>query len=215
MRTGWRLGVILVLLAATAAVLHTAPPVKGAVNPFSLFALPTAFGAWVAADGVPEDILPLDPNEKLSVRRTYREGDQLAWVSVGLFVGQDDETRRASINRIYPQRGVNRIEPVPFAVSLAGSNASPITLPTVIIHQGSRRLLVTYWHQLGNRAYGGEYRFRLALMRDLIFTRRADTLLVRIATPMGPALQTQDGLALLSGLAPSVYAAFSHHEVAK
>jgi len=205
-RIGWRLGVTLILFAASAVVLHMAPPVKGAVNPASLYAIPMTLGTWIGAEGVPEEILPPDPNEKISVRRTYRNGNHLAWVSVALFVGQDDAARRASINKIYPQRGASLIEPVSFAVPLDGSAAGPITLPAVIVHQDSRRLLVAYWHQIGNRVYGNEYRFRLALMRDVIFARRADTLLVRIATPAGPAAQVADDLAVVAGLAPSVYA---------
>jgi len=206
-RTGWRLGVTLILFAAGALVLRMAPPVKGAVNPVSLYAVPMTVGTWVGAEGVPEEILPPDPNEKTSVRRTYRNGTHLAWVSVALFVGQDDDARRASINKIYPRRGASLIEPVSFAVPLNGSAAGPITLPAVIVHQNSRRLLVAYWHQIGNRVYGNEYRFRLALMRDVIFARRADALLVRIATPVGPAAQVADDLAVVAGLAPSIYAA--------
>ena len=207
MRTGWRLGVTLILFAAGAVVLHMAPPVKGAVNPVSLYAIPMTFGTWAGAEGVPEEILPPDPNEKISVRRTYRKGEHLAWVSVALFVGQDDDARRASIIKIYPRRGVSLIELVSFAVPLNGSAAGPVTLPAVIVNQDSRRLLVAYWHQIGNRVYGNEYRFRLALMRDVIFARRADALLVRIATPTGPASQVADDLAVLAGLAPSICAA--------
>ena len=207
MRIGWRLGVTLILFAAGAIVLRMAPPVKSAVSPVSLYAVPLTLGTWVGVEGVPEEILPQDPNERISVRRTYRNGNHLAWVSVALFVGQDDDARRASINKIYPQRGASLIEPVSFAVPLDGSAAGPITLPAVIVHRDSRRLLVAYWHQIGNRVYGNEYRFRIALMRDVIFARRADALLVRIATPAGPAPQVADDLAVVAGLARSVYAA--------
>jgi EpsI family protein len=214
-RIGWRLGVTLMLFAATAVVLHLAPPVKGAVNPVSLYAIPTTLGAWSGTEGVPEESLPTDPNEKLSVRRTYHHGNQVAWVSVALFVGQDGDTRRASINKIYPQRSVSLIEPVSFAMPLTESSARPVTLPAVIVHQYSQRLLVVYWHQIGNRVYGNDYRFRLALMRDLIFTRRADTLLVRIATPVGAELRGTEDLALVASLAPSIYAALGRIEVDK
>jgi len=208
-RIGWRLGVTLILFAAGAIVLRMAPPVKSAVSPVSLYAVPLTLGTWAGAEGVPEEILPQDPNEKISVRRTYRNGNHLAWVSVALFVGQDDDARRASINKIYPQRGASLIEPVSFAAPLDGSATGPITLPAVIVHQDSRRLLVAYWHQIGNRVYGNEYRFRLALMRDVVFVRRADALLVRIATPAGPAAQVADDLAVVAGLAPSIHAAIS------
>jgi len=205
-RIGWRLGVTLILFAAGAIVLRMAPPVKSAVSPVSLYAVPMTLGTWVGAEGVPEEILPTDPNEKISVRRTYRNGNHLAWVSVALFVGQDDDARRASINKIYPQRGASLIEPVSFAVPLDGSAAGPITLPAVIVHQDSRRLLVAYWHQIGTRVYGNEYRFRLALMRDVIFARRADALLVRIALLVGPDGRARESLDTVAPLAASLYA---------
>jgi EpsI family protein len=208
-RIGWRLGTILILFAATAAVLHLAPPVTGAVNPASLHAVPPRLGQWSGTDGVPDEILPPDPYEKLSLRRTYRNGDRVAWIAVALFVGQDDEVRRGSINKIYPQRSVSRIEPVSFTVALNGPATNPISLPAVIIHQDSRRLLVAYWHQIGNRAYGNDYRFRFALMRDVVFARRADSMLVRVATPVGSESQVVDDLAVVAALAPDVYTALA------
>jgi EpsI family protein len=207
MKIGSRLGVTLALLTAGALILHTVPPVKGAVNPVSLYALPATLGSWSGVEGVPEEILPPDPSEKLSVRRTYRNGTRVAWISVALFGGQDDETRQASINRIYPQRNASLIEPVPFTLSLAGLPGRSVKLPMVVVHQESGRLLVAYWHQIGNRVYGNEYLFRLALMRDLIFARRADTLLVRIATPGDQESQVTDRLAVVADLAPAVYGA--------
>ena len=46
------------------------------------------------------------------------------WVSVALFVGQDNEIRRASVNRIYPGRAVNRIEPISFSAPAAPRSGS-------------------------------------------------------------------------------------------
>ena len=206
MKTGWRLGVILVLFAAAAAVLHTARPVMSAVNPVAVYAVPATLGSWSGTDGVPEEILPTDPNERVSLRRTYRDGDHIAWVSVALFVGQDDEVRRPSINKIFPGRSVSRIEPVSFAVPLNGPAASPVSLPAVIIHQDSRQLFVAYWHQIGHDVYGGDYGFRFALMRDMVLARRADSLLIRIATPGSPKPQRVADLTRVERLASELYA---------
>jgi len=208
-RVGWRLGLVLVLLGATGVILHTATPVTSAVNPASLFSVPPRVGTWAGVDGVPEEILPLDPNEKLSVRRTYQRGPQVAWVSVALFVGQNDETRQASINKIYPQRNVSLVEQMPVTVSLDAPPAGPVKIPAVLIHQESREFLVGYWHQIGGRVFGNEYRFRLALMQGLLFERRADTLLIRIAAPVGKKSQTGEALAAVSELGSAVYAALS------
>ena len=206
---GWRLGMILVLFGAGAAVLHLAPPVKAAVNPVLPYALPMMIGEWSGADGVPDDILPRDPSEKLSVRRTYRASGQVAWVSVSLFVAQDEESRRGSVNKIYPQHNVRLIEAVPFTVRLGAPSVSPVSLPAVLVHHESARLLVAYWHQIGNSVYGSEYGFRLALMRNLILTRRADTLLIRIATPASRERPVADDLAVVTSIAPTVHAALS------
>jgi hypothetical protein len=48
----------------------------------------------------------------------------------------------------------------------------------------------------------------------LIFARRADTLLIRIATPANPERPVADDLAVVLELAPSVYAAL-RQEVGK
>jgi EpsI family protein len=194
------------LFAATAAVLYLAPPVTSAMNPVLVYAVPATLGSWSGVDGVPGEILPPDPNEKVSVRRTYRNGDHVAWVSVALFVGQDNEKRRSSINKIFPERSVSRIEPVTFTVSLNGSAVSSMALPAVIIHQDSRRLLVAYWHQIGARVYGNEYGFRFALMRDIVLARRADSMLIRIATPVGPKPQLAMDLAMVERLATELHA---------
>ena len=213
MRIGWRLGVTLILFAGAAVVLQMTPPVRGAENSVSVLAFSPTLGAWSEGGDVPEETLPSDPNETLSVRRTYRHGRQVAWVSVGLFVGQNDEARQASVNKIYPQRGVNLIEAVSFAAPLSGPSAGTTPLPAVVLHQGSRRLLVVYWHQMGNRVFGNEYRFRLALMRDMIFARRAESMLVRIAAPASTESEMADSLAAAAGLAPAVYAALGREAV--
>ena len=205
MKTGWRLAVILGLLTGTAAVLYLAPPVTSAVNPVAIYAVPAMLGPWSSVEGVPEEILPLDPNERASVRRTYRNGDRIAWVSVALFVGQDNAARQSSINKIFPERSASRIEPVSFAAKLNAAAESSIALPIVIIHQDSRSLLVAYWHQIGARVYGSEYDFRLALMRDMVLTRRADSMLIRIAIPLDPKPPLAMDLTMVERLASALY----------
>jgi EpsI family protein len=198
------LGLILLLFGAAAAVLHTAPPVTSAMSPVTVYGVPMMLGAWSGSEGAPEEILPSDPNERVSVRRTYRQGDRVAWISVALFVGQDNEARRGSINRIYPQRSVSQIIPVPFALPVTGS--SPIALPAVIVHQDSRDILVAYWYQIGPRVYGSEYEFRVALLRDMILARRADSMLLRIATLAGSPTTAATAVAAVERLASELYA---------
>ena len=206
MKMGLRLATVLILFGMAAFLLHSAAPVTSAVNPASVYAVPNSLGTWTGSDGVPEEVLPVDASEKISVRRTYRHGDQVAWVSVALFVGQDNEIRRASVNRIYPGRAVNRIEPVSLTAPLYEAGTSPVPLAAVIVQQEGRRLLVAYWHQIGRRAFGNEYSFRFALMRDMLVDRHADSMLIRIALPAGPESQLSADLAVVKRLAVDLYA---------
>ena len=209
MRIGWRLAVTLVLFALGALALNMPVSVKGTVEPASLHAVPATLGAWTGADGAPEETLPSDPNEKSAVRRTYRNGSQVAWVSIALFVGQNNDARRASVNKIYPQRSVSLIQPLRITVPLNGPSASPVALPVVAVHQESQRLVVVYWHQIGRQSFGNEYRFRLALTREILFARRADSILVRIAAPGSDRSGIAQALETVSALAPLLYAAMN------
>ena len=209
MRIGWRLGVTLMLFGFGALALYMPVSVKGAVEPAALHALPATLGSWTGTDGAPEAYLPSDPNEKLAVRRTYRNGRQVAWVSIALFVRQNDDARRASVNKIYPQRSVSLIEPLSLTVPLNGPSSSPVALPAVALHHDAQRLVVVYWHQIGRQTFGSEYRFRLALTREILFARRADSILVRIAVPGTDGSGTAQALETVSSLAPLLYAAMN------
>jgi hypothetical protein len=52
-------------------------------------------------------------------------------------------------------------------------------------------------------------------MRELILTRGVDSILVRIATPLGTGLSGADERAIVESLAPSIYAALHREQVAR
>jgi EpsI family protein len=174
-RTGRRLAVVLGLLVVTAGVGYVTPSVRECPSPPALDTLPAALAGWTDADGIPDGVLPVDASETATMRRTYRSGQRVAWVSVALFTRQDEPDRRASVNRIYPEKDVSMLERV----------ALP-PIAAVVVSRPDRRFVVAYWHQIGGWMYASESRFRLALMRDILFARRGNSLLVRIAVPVGP-----------------------------
>jgi len=200
----WRLGIVLGLLAAAAGVVYATPPVPEREGPGVLDGLPTTLTGWTATDGVPESLLPPDPRERAAVRRTYRSGQRIAWVSVALFTRQDDPRRRVSVNRIYPEQRVALVDPVDITVALDGS--SPTTLRARVIHRGSEQHAVVYWHQIQRRTYGSEYSFRWALMRRTLVARRGDSILVRIAVPVDQA-DLSRSLGSVAEIGPPLHAA--------
>lgn len=205
MNAGPRLAVVLGLLAVTAAVVHSTPSLRESSRPAALYDLPAAVSGWSSVDAIPDGILPIDLSETAGVRRTYQRGQRVAWVSVAMFTRQDQPERRASINRIYPEKDVSLLEAVPLSLLVNGSTV-PVT--AVIVSGSARRFVVVYWHQIGQRMYPSESRFRLALMREIVFARRGDSLLVRIAVPVGPG-GVPASLTTTAELAPALFAALA------
>lgn len=206
MSNRWRLGIVLGLLAGAAGVAYGTPPVPESETPGVLDRLPTSLAGWTATDGIPESLLPPDPRERAAVRRTYRSGQRIAWVSVALFTRQDDPLRRVSVNRIYPEQQVALVEPVDITVALDGS--SPTTLRARVIHRGRERHAIVHWHQIQRRTYGSEYAFRLALMRRVLVARRGDSALVRIAVPVDQ-MDLARSLGSIVELGPPLHAALA------
>ena len=155
-------------------------------------------------------MLPSDPNEKAALRRSYRRGERAAWVSIALFTRQDDPNRRASINRIYPEERTSRIDRIALPITLDGRPDGSVSVPAMVGQKEQHRLVVVYWYQLGHRAYGNVYAYRLALMREILFNRQADAALVRIAIPLQATEPVDGSLRLVSEIAPPLYAATTH-----
>ena len=207
MSNNWRLGIVLGLLAGAAGVAYGTPPVPEREGPGVLDRLPTTLAGWTATDGVPESLLPPDPRERAAVRRTYRSGQRIAWISVALFTRQDDPLRRVSVNRIYPEQQVALVEPVDITVALDGP--SPTTLRARVIHRGrEQQHAIVYWHQIQRRTYGSEYSFRWALMRRVLVARRGDSALVRIAVPVDQ-MDLARSLGSIVELGPPLHAALA------
>jgi len=201
----WRFGIVLGLLAVAAGIVYGTPPLAEREAPGTLDKLPAVLAGWTATDGAPESLLPPDPHEMAAVRRTYRSGGRVAWISVALFARQDEPARRASINHVYPERQVALVEPVAITMALEGS--SP-TLRARVIHRGSEQRAIVSWHQIGDRIYADEYSFRLALMRRVLVARQGDSVLVRIAVPIDQGSRGSS-LASVAELGPPLHAALT------
>ncbi|HSB43334.1 MAG TPA: EpsI family protein [Methylomirabilota bacterium] len=207
MRHAWRLGMVLALLVAAAGLIHLVPPVTEAVSPGVLDGIGSTLAGWTATETVPEPVLPRDPHEIAAVRRAYRNGSRIAWISVGMFTRQDDSLRRPSINHLYAVDHGALVERVDLRVALDGS--SPTRLPALVIHRGDQRVGVVYWHQIGHRPYASEYGFRLALMQRILVARRGESALVRIAVPVRRTDELPRAFEAVAELGPPLYAAVS------
>ncbi len=202
-----RLSIVLGLLASVVGVVHWLPPVRDREAPRMDKALPSTLGAWTATDGVPEAVLPIDNHEATAVRRTYRDGQRVAWISVALFTHQDEPLRRASVQQIYPETHVARIEPADLTMTLDGLGPTPV--PARLIHRGGQQHVVAYWYQIGGHVYGSDYWYRWALVRRILLAGRGDSLVVRIAVSVDRAHGLSRALSAAAELGPPLYAALA------
>lgn len=207
MRGAGRLAVLLGLIGATAAFVALTPQGQDGEGGTKLSAMPVELAGWTSTWDAPEWALPRDPNEGTTVRRTYQRGDRVIWTSVALFTRQNAAGRRPSIDRIYPEKNTSRIDRLTLPVALNGVPGGSLRLPVIIGQKEQQRLVVVYWHQLGGSAYGTEYGYRLALMREVLFRRPAESALVRIAMSMRPTDAMDESLRVASEIAPPLYGA--------
>lgn len=209
MRVGWRLPMLLALVGGTGAGLALVPEGRETGGHPAFHAIPLELGGWTSVDGAPDWALPRDPNEQVGIRRTYRRDDRVVWASVAHFARQDDPKRRQSLDRVYPEANVSRIDRIVLPVALNGATNGWVSVPVVIGQRGEERLVVVYWHQLGPRAYGSEYGYRLALMRETLLRRQTDVVLFRLAIAVTGSASLDESFKTVQELAPALYGAAS------
>ena len=172
--------VVLLGLAGGLAYLPARMSPQEATRPISRF--PMILGEWVGSYGAPSDLLPSDPRAKEDARWTYRNGNQVVWVAVGLYDSRNDPQTRPSINLILPGRDVSGIERTVLPMQLNGAGETSTPVNQIIVTMATARLGMLYWYQLGPRSIADEYRFRLALFLNTLLGKEERLALVRVAT---------------------------------
>lgn|SRR5574337_270370 len=144
--------------------------------------VPRRVGGWVAAEGAPDDVLPIDPRALEGVRRTYVKDNRVVWVAVAQYHSQNDPRWRPSINLIVPERGAISMRHRLLQVNLDGAatGATPVNLLSV--RWPERRVTVIYWYQLGGDTIANDYHLRLRLLLETLLFRHRALFLVRLAT---------------------------------
>lgn len=199
--------VVLALVAGAVLAIQSASAIRERGSDGGLPHLSADVAGWQSSYGAPDWALPADPRETDARRRTYRKGSAEACVSVALFTRQGEPRRRASLDRIHPEKGVSRIEQLRVAVALNGSPRSAVDVPALLLHHDRQRVLIAYWHQRGGAVYGSQYRYRLAVLGDVLLRRPADATLVRIGVPLGASESVEGGRRTVAELAPALHAA--------
>ena len=173
-----------VMLAATALLLHT----RGSTDliPVSepLSEVPRVITGWTGSDqAIDQDSLDLlGAGNFLS--RVYTQGGQSQ--AIGLFIAYYP-TQRTNDTMHSPKHclpGAGWYFESSQYVDLKDANAVPHRVGEYIISNGDYRQFVIYWYQEHGRSIPNEYLARMYLVTDAMRTNRTDGGLVRVITPI-------------------------------
>jgi EpsI family protein len=172
------------LLAATALLLHTRPAADRNPPSEPLSQLPADIDGRVGVDQqVDRETLDvLGAGDVLS--RVYAQGTQSA--SIGLFIGYFP-TQRTGQTIHSPKNclpGAGWVFESSTSVDLIDVNGKPHRVGEYVIANGAAKQFVIYWYQAHGRSEANEYLAKIYMVADAIRLNRTDGALVRIMTPI-------------------------------
>jgi EpsI family protein len=193
-----RFWTVVLLLTATAVVLHSRGDKDYIPSRETLNNMPQTIGGWTSRDE------PMDA-ETLAVlgegdflNRTYtgtslshpvaavNRAQPNALPPVGLFIGYFP-TQRTGQSIHSPQHclpGAGWTFESSRYTNLRDVNGKDYQVGEYVISNGEARQFVIYWYQAHGRSIANEYRARLHMVTDAIRTNRTDGALVRVITPV-------------------------------
>ena len=185
MNSRWRFTMVVVLLAATALLLHArnTAEIIPARQPLNSF--PRDIQGWTSEDiPLQKEVLDvLGPGDFLL--REYQNIEKRS--DVGLFVAYFPSQRSGdtihSPKNCLPGAGWSPTQADRIKIELPGRDPFPAN--RYLIAKGADRMLVLYWYWAHNRAVASEYSAKFYLVTDSIRMHRSDGSLIRVTTGMG------------------------------
>ena len=178
---------VVLLLAATALLLHSRASTD--VNPPSepLSQLPSVLAGWVGSDQ------PIDQETRDVLgagdflSRIYTQSGQTA--PIGLFIGYFP-TQRTGQTIHSPKHclpGAGWVFESSNYVNLTDVDGKTHRVGEYIIANGEMRQFVIYWYQAHGRSVANEYMAKIYMAADAMRMNRTDGALIRLITPVAPS----------------------------
>jgi EpsI family protein len=178
---------VVLLLAATALLLHSRASTD--VNPPSepLSQLPSVLAGWVGSDQ------PIDQETRDVLgagdflSRIYTQSGQTA--PIGLFIGYFP-TQRTGQTIHSPKHclpGAGWVFESSNYVNLTDVDGKTHRVGEYIIANGEMRQFVIYWYQAHGRSVANEYMAKIYMATDALRMNRTDGALIRVITPVAPS----------------------------
>ena len=187
-----RFWTVVLLLAATALVLHTRPAVDQNPPRELLSMLPANIAGWDGSDQRvdPETLDVLGAGDVLA--RVYTQIGKPEYI--GLFIGYFPSQRTGqtihSPKNCLP--GAGWVFESSSYINLDDVNGKPHQVGEYIIANGTTKQFVVYWYQAHGRSVASEYWAKIYMVLDAIRMNRTDGALVRVITPISSGENISD-----------------------
>jgi len=180
-----RFWTVVLLLTATAVVLHTRGD-KDYIPPReTLSNMPQTIGGWTSRDEPMDSDTLAVLGEGDFLNRTYTAYSN-GLQPVGLFIGYFP-TQRTGQSIHSPQHclpGAGWTFESSRYTNLRDIKGKDYQVGEYVINNGESKQFVIYWYQAHGRSIANEYKARLRMVTDAIRTNRTDGALVRVITPV-------------------------------
>ena len=185
MRAYLRFGLAVVLLAATALLLHARARYEVFPPRLPLDSFPRQLGNWVGSDvAIPDDALAVLGKGEFLLRMYHNDSVRNSYVDlfVAYFPSQRAGDTIHSPKNCLPGAGWSPVESSRISLSLPGQ--TPFPANRYVIAKSTDRSLVLYWYWAHNRGVASEYWAKFYLVADSLRMNRSDGALVRVTTPL-------------------------------
>jgi EpsI family protein len=196
-----RFWTVVLLLLATAVMLHSRGDVDRVPNSQPLSSMPQTIGPWTSHDiPMQEDVLAIlgkgDFLNRIYNGPSVVSGSSLEPVStaelgtapISLFIGYFASQRTGqSIHS--PQNclpGAGWTFESSRYTTLTADNGKVFRVGEYVISDGNTKQFVLYWYQAHGRSIANEYTAKLYMIADAIRMNRTDGAIVRVITPLMP-----------------------------
>ena len=179
-----RFWIVVLLLSATALVLHTRPAADQNPPRELLSMLPANIEGWEGSDQqIDTETLDVLGAGDVLTRAYTRKGKP---EHIGLFIGYFPSQRTGqtihSPKNCLP--GAGWVFESSSTVNLIDVNGKPHQVGEYIIANGTTKQFVVYWYQAHGRSVASEYKAKVYMVLDAIRMNRTDGALVRVITPI-------------------------------
>ena len=167
------------LLCVTGILLQLQGPVEDAAPLHRLETFPVALGGWIRADSVDDDGLAPDLQAEQRLARTFTRGATTLKVYVGCYRKQPPPSEL-----FLPSRGWTTLERRLAVISLDARGAQSLGANLEVLQTEDQRIVLLYWYQIDAQSIAGEHWYRALLLWNRFVHGRAESALVRIASPL-------------------------------